>query len=225
MFSGQGFGSKSGFASHSLVYYFILDFILSGSFSVEAPGAQFLVEGFDGTRDTRPCVSRRTVILPREEGGLGKAIIRLWVAVKRLQKEILEWQNNPPPGFKLNPTDDLSRWTIEFDGATDSFYAGEHFQLLVQFPEKYPLESPEVVFAGSSPVHPHIYSNGHICLDILYDSWSPAMTMSSVCISILSMLSSATAKERPADNDRYVKNCRKGKSPKSTLWEFHDDKA
>ena len=92
--------------------------------------------------------------------------------------------------------------------------------------------------------------------DILYDSWSPAMTVNSICISILSMLSSATAKvsfknlnlhrsclrestwtltgtlflplllcdqEMPADNDRYVKNCRK--SPKQTSWEFHDDKA
>lgn len=147
------------------------------------------------------------------------------VAIKRLQKEIAEWQHNPPVGFKLNPTDDLSRWTIEFVGATDSFYAGEHFQLHVQFPEKYPLDSPEVVFAGSPPLHPHIYSNGHICLDILYDSWSPAMTINSVCLSILSMLSSATAKERPVDNDRYVKNCGKGKSPKQTAWEFHDDKA
>ncbi|KAG2256003.1 hypothetical protein Bca52824_075297 [Brassica carinata] len=38
---------------------------------------------------------------------------------------------------------------------------------------------------------------------ILYDSWSPARTVSSVCISILSMLSSSPEKQRPADNDRY----------------------
>ncbi|TXG52166.1 hypothetical protein EZV62_021335 [Acer yangbiense] len=60
--------------------------------------------------------------------------------------------------------------------------------------------------------------------DILYDSWSPAMTVSSICISILSMLSSSTVKQRPADNDRYVKNCRNGRSPKETRWWFHDDK-
>lgn len=34
------------------------------------------------------------------------------------------------------------------------------------------------------------------CADILYDSWSPAMTVSSVCLSILSMLSSSPAKVR-----------------------------
>ncbi|CAN6893957.1 unnamed protein product, partial [Brassica oleracea] len=61
--------------------------------------------------------------------------------------------------------------------------------------------------------------------NILYDSWSPAMTVSSVCISILSMLSSSPEKQRPADNDRYVKNCKNGRSPKETRWWFHDDKA
>uniref|UniRef100_A0A0A9HBU1 Ubiquitin-conjugating enzyme E2 W n=1 Tax=Arundo donax TaxID=35708 RepID=A0A0A9HBU1_ARUDO len=61
-------------------------------------------------------------------------------------------------------------------------------------------------------------------VDILYDSWSPAMTVSSVCISILSMLSSSPAKQRPQDNDRYVRNCRNGRSPKETRWWFHDDK-
>ena len=73
------------------------------------------------------------------------------------------------------------------------------------------------------PVHPHVYSNGHICLSILYDQWSPALTISSVCLSILSMLSSAEKKELPPDNDKYVQT-HVGKSPKHTQWYFHDDK-
>ena len=58
---------------------------------------------------------------------------------------------------------------------------GQVYRLLVQFTDRYPLESPVVTFIPPAPVHPHIYSNGHICLDILYDSsnggWSPALTI------------------------------------------------
>ena len=32
-----------------------------------------------------------------------------------------------------------------------------------------PIESPEVIFVGPVPTHEHIYSNGFICLSILYD--------------------------------------------------------
>ena len=59
-----------------------------------------------------------------------------------------------------------------------------HRRLAINFTERYPLEAPEVLFVPPSPVHPHIYSNGHICLDILYDSanggWSPALTINKV---------------------------------------------
>ena len=73
----------------------------------------------------------------------------------------------------------------------------------VAFVSMQPIESPEVVFVGKPPEHEHIYSNGFICLSILYDGkmeinaeWSPALTVASVCISILSMLSSAPKKVR-----------------------------
>ncbi|KAG5461938.1 MAG: hypothetical protein BJ554DRAFT_5797 [Olpidium bornovanus] len=98
-----------------------------------------------------------------------------------------------------------------------------------RFGPNYPLESPEVVFTENIPVHPHlmrdqtlrvqVYSNGHICLDILYSHWTPIQTVASVCLSIQSMLSSCVKKERPPDDSAYVKTARK--SPKDTSWSFH----
>ncbi|BBH07978.1 ubiquitin-conjugating enzyme 18 [Prunus dulcis] len=134
------------------------------------------------------------------------------IACNRLQKELLEWQVNPPAGFKHKVTDNLqSQWS------PGTLYSNETYQLQVDFPEHYPMEAPQPCGEQSGEGRS---AGGHI----LYDSWSPAMTVSSICISILSMLSSSTMKQRPEDNDRYVKNCRNGRSPKETRWWFHDDK-
>lgn len=106
-------------------------------------------------------------------------------------------------------------------------YKGRVFKLRVVFSERYPLEPPEFVFLYDPPVHPHIYSNGHICLDILYDGrnggWSPALTISKVALSLRSMLASNTELHRPPGDADYCSRTR-GKSPKDTRWDFDDDK-
>ena len=76
-------------------------------------------------------------------------------------------------------------------GPVNTLYDGEQFMVQFKFNGKYPFDSPEVTFVGlpeTIPVHQHIYSNGHICLSILSDDWSPALSVESVCLSILSML-------------------------------------
>ncbi|CAK9148223.1 unnamed protein product [Ilex paraguariensis] len=88
------------------------------------------------------------------------------IACNRLQKELVEWQVNPPAGFKHKVTDNLQRWVIEVNGAPGTLYANEMYQLQVDFPEHYPMEAPQVVFTPPAPLHPHIYSNGHICLGL-----------------------------------------------------------
>jgi len=106
-------------------------------------------------------------------------------------------------------------------GAEGTLYAGEQYALSIKFTSGYPMDSPIVVFVGPSPCHEHIYSNGHICLNILGDDWSPALTVKNVVLSIQSMMSSAAHKQRPKDDARY--SARGDTNPKHTSFYYHDD--
>lgn len=46
---------------------------------------------------------------------------------------------------------------------------GNVIRLRFTFNENYPIEAPEVVFVGKVPDHRHVYSNGFICMSVLYD--------------------------------------------------------
>ena len=75
-----------------------------------------------------------------------------------------------------------------------------------------PPESPEVTFIPLTspprpvPLHPHVYSNGYICLDLLGASgWSPVQNVESVCMSIQSMLTGNVKAERPPGDEDFVR--------------------
>ncbi|GAA6003884.1 hypothetical protein JCM10207_006451 [Rhodosporidiobolus poonsookiae] len=149
------------------------------------------------------------------------------IAAKRLQKELTELQTKgPPAGCRVIQAENLEEWVIALSVLGDeTVYAGEEFALRFRFSNQYPIDSPEVTFVVqqpfSAPEHPHCYTNGHICLSLLGSGWSPVLNVQSLLLSIQSMLASCKKKEKPVDNDRYVKNA--PKSPKDTRWAYHDD--
>jgi ubiquitin-conjugating enzyme E2 W len=89
-----------------------------------------------------------------------------------------------------------------------------------------PTEAPEVVFISDSehpiPMHPHVYSNGIICLDLLDKAaWSPVHNVESVCISLQSMLTGNSKNERPPGDEDFVR--RNTRRPRDINWSFHDN--
>ncbi|KAJ1866721.1 hypothetical protein LPJ78_001561 [Coemansia sp. RSA 989] len=122
---------------------------------------------------------------------------------KRLMGELRQMESEPPASMRLLCCESLDLWIVTMAGAEGTLYAGEQFTLQFRFPANYPFEAPEVIFTDNVPVHPHIYSNGHICLSILYTQWSPALSVES---------------ERPIGDRHYVLSA--AESPKATQWQF-----
>ncbi|XP_069777304.1 uncharacterized protein [Narcine bancroftii] len=65
---------------------------------------------------------------------------------KRLQKELMALQNDPPPGMTLNEKsvqNSITQWIVDMEGAPGTLYEGEKFQLLFKFSSRYPFDSPQ----------------------------------------------------------------------------------
>jgi ubiquitin-conjugating enzyme E2 D/E len=82
---------------------------------------------------------------------------------------------------------DIYVWTGELYGPKDTPYEGGVFKFKISLPENYPFKPPKVQFI-TKIYHPNINGTGSICLDILKDQWSPALTIPNVLISISSLL-------------------------------------
>ncbi|BFZ17946.1 hypothetical protein BsWGS_20985 [Bradybaena similaris] len=110
------------------------------------------------------------------------------MAVKRIQKELIDLGRDPPCNCSAGPVgDDIFQWQATILGPADSPYQGGVFFLTITFPSDYPFKPPKVAFS-TKIYHPNINSNGSICLDILRSQWSPALTISKVLLSICSLL-------------------------------------
>ena len=119
---------------------------------------------------------------------------------QRLNKEYKDILKNPPYGVTacLN-NDNIYKWDATLVGPTGTPYEGGVFKLKLDFLKNYPFAAPKIVFI--TPIyHCNISNRGEICLDILKDNWSPALTIDKVLLSISSLLN------EPNPNDPLVPN-------------------
>ena len=106
----------------------------------------------------------------------------------RLQKELEELIKNPPTNCSAGAVDnDLYHWRATIIGPEDTPYYGGVFDLDIYFPSNYPFKAPKCNFL-TKIYHPNINSAGSICVDILKESWSPALSIMKVLLSISSLM-------------------------------------
>ena len=106
-----------------------------------------------------------------------------------MQKELKDLGISPPDNCSAGPQDpnDMYLWQATIMGPADSPYDGGVFFLEIKFPSDYPFKPPKIKFQ-TRIYHCNVNDKGGICLDILKDNWSPALTISKVLLSISSLL-------------------------------------
>lgn len=110
------------------------------------------------------------------------------MALKRIQKEYNDILKDPPSNCSAGPLgDNMYEWIATIIGPDESPYANGIFNVKINFPTNYPFKPPKIQFK-TRIYHPNISPTGNICLDILKNKWSPALTIGKVLLSISSLL-------------------------------------
>ncbi|EWC74387.1 hypothetical protein C923_04935 [Plasmodium falciparum UGT5.1] len=108
----------------------------------------------------------------------------------RLQKELkdIEKENVDEIDAHMKDTN-IFEWVGFIKGPSGTPYEGGHFILDITIPNDYPYNPPKIKF-NTKIWHPNISSQtGAICLDVLKNEWSPALTIRTALLSIQALLS------------------------------------
>ena len=83
---------------------------------------------------------------------------------------------------------DYRHWKGRIKGPIDTVYQGGVFDVDIIIPDDYPFKPPKMKF-DTKIWHPNISSvTGAICLDILKNEWTPALTIRTALISLQALM-------------------------------------
>ena len=121
-------------------------------------------------------------------------------ALKRIQKELVNFNKEEPEGFTAGPidVDHMFTWEATITGPENSPYEDGTFSLNIEFPRDYPFKPPEVLFT-TKIFHPNVcmnYSKGFLrrttsgltTLGMLYDKWDPNFTVIDILMGMKNLL-------------------------------------
>ncbi len=81
----------------------------------------------------------------------------------------------------------LYEWTACIKGPPNTPYEGGKFLLQLKFPASYPFSPPKVTFR-TRIYHCNINSQGLVCMSVLRDEWTPALSVATLLVSLSTLL-------------------------------------
>lgn len=118
----------------------------------------------------------------------------------RLESEFQELDAHPIDRCFAGPVDgDMLHWQATVMGPENSPYQDGMFNIRIDFPCDYPFQPPCMRFV-TKIYHCNVGRDGTIGANILYQVWTPSMTVAEMLKAVVSMLREPNAME-PLDQD------------------------
>lgn len=124
----------------------------------------------------------------------------------RIQKDVQRVLLDPLPGVIVHPLDeDVTTIHVLISGSFETPYEGGFFHFVIRCPPNYPFRPPRVRLlttgGGAVRFNPNLYADGKVCMSLLGTwtgpSWSAALSISSLILSIQSLMNSKPYHNEP----------------------------
>ncbi|KAJ2919357.1 hypothetical protein MD484_g1057, partial [Candolleomyces efflorescens] len=139
--------------------------------------------------------------------------------MKRIRREMADILKEDLGNITLSPMEDnMHIWRGSIPGPEGSVYEGGVFQVEITLPNDYPFSAPKAMLK-TRIYHMNISEQGSICIDILKNNWSPALSLFKVMLSLSSLLTDPNPRDPlvPSIANEYMRN-RKAHDTKARQW-------